>query len=149
MGRVPTLGVRDREPAHELRQVAVATRPEEKMPVIGQDMPCQNAHRQPLFGLCNHLLKRLEVALFAENPHSPHGSIEHVICVSAAGNSQSSWHVRTTSFPLRQQQRLPTPLFVPESVPAGCDRCRIERVPWWAAFAFRLWIAEQNWCECR
>ncbi len=37
-----------------------------------------------------------------------------MMCISAAGNAQSSWHVRktTTSFPLRQQQRLPIASFV-------------------------------------
>ncbi len=43
MRRVPTLRVRDRQPAHELGQVAVTLRPKHKMPVIRQDAPGKDA----------------------------------------------------------------------------------------------------------
>jgi hypothetical protein len=94
MRRVPTLGVSDRPPSHELRQIAVATRPKHEMPMIGHYAPRQNPHRQSLFGLSDHLLERLEVPPLAENPQPAHRSIEHVVDVSAAGNPQSSWHAR-------------------------------------------------------
>jgi len=62
------------------------------MPVIGHHAPRQNAHRQSLLGLGDHLLEGLEVALPGENPHPPHGPIEHMVYISAAGNPQSSRH---------------------------------------------------------
>gem|GEM_PF-1789649 len=36
-----------------------------------------------------------------------------------------------------------------ESIPAGCGRSRMDRVTWWAALAFWLCVAAQNWHECR
>src|SRR3990170_4387824 len=71
MRRVPTLGVGDRQPTHELGQVAIATRPKHEMPVIGHHAPGQNPHRQTGLGLADHLLERLEVSLLAENPYPP------------------------------------------------------------------------------
>ena len=44
-------------------------------------------HRQPGFCLPDDLLERFEVALFSENAHPPHGSIEHVVGISSAGNA--------------------------------------------------------------
>jgi hypothetical protein len=72
-----------------------------KMPVIGQDIPGQNAHGHPLLGLPDHLLEGLEVALLAENPRPSHRSIEHMVRISPAGYSDSSWHARRSSSPAR------------------------------------------------
>ena len=86
MRRVPTLRVRHRQPPHELRQVAIATGPEDKMPVIGHHAPRQNPHRQTGFRLPDHLLERLKVALLSENAPPTDGSIQHVVRISSARN---------------------------------------------------------------
>ncbi len=92
MRGAPTLRVRDRQPPHEFRQVAVAARPKHEMPMIGHNAPRQNPHRQPALGLSNHFLERLEITLFPKNPHPPRCSVQHVVRISSAGNSQSSRH---------------------------------------------------------
>lgn len=101
MRRVPTLRVGDRQPTHELRQVAIATRPKHEMPVIGHDAPSQNPHRQTPLGLGDHLFERLIVSCLSENTDTPHGSIQHMVGISPAGNSQSSWHGRKLPCPSR------------------------------------------------
>ena len=49
----------------------------------------------------DHLLQRLEIALLAENPRPSHRSIEHMVRISSAGNSDSSWHAWRLSYPSR------------------------------------------------
>jgi len=87
------------------------------MPVIVHHAPRQDPHRQALFGLGNHLLEGLEVALPGENPHPPHGPIEHMVHISPAGNPQSSRHgakipsSEDTKFPSACQCKDSRPLY--------------------------------------
>ena len=69
---------------------ALATMPRRTVP----HAPPQHPHRQTPCGLLDHLFKRLEVPLFAEDAHSSHGPIQHVVGVTSAGDPQASWHGR-------------------------------------------------------
>jgi len=62
------------------------------MPMVRHHAPSENSHRQPLFGLVDSLLERLEVSLFPENARPPDGPIVYVIRITPVGESQSSWH---------------------------------------------------------
>ena len=42
--RVPALGVRKRQPAREARQIAILSRPKDKMPMIRHQRICENTH---------------------------------------------------------------------------------------------------------
>jgi hypothetical protein len=68
---VPALRVGDRQPTHEFRQLAVAARPKHEMPMIRHHAPSENSHRQPLFGLVDSLLERLEVSPFLARRKAP------------------------------------------------------------------------------
>ena len=51
MRRVPPLRVRHREPTHELRKLAIASRPKHQVPMVRHHAPGQNPHRQSLLCL--------------------------------------------------------------------------------------------------
>ena len=51
---------------------------------------CSGPHRQPGFGLPDHLLEGRKISLFAENPPPSHGPVQHVVGLASAGDSQSS-----------------------------------------------------------
>ncbi len=76
--------------------------------MVREHAPCQHAHRQPRPGFGDHFLEGLEIPFLAENPHPPHGAVQHVVRVSSAGNTQPSWHDPKTSIfrPSCQEQRL-------------------------------------------
>ena len=89
MRRVPALRMRYREPTHELRQVAILTRPKHEMLMRRHNAPRQHAHRQPLLRLGDDLL---EVPLLGKQTHLAHTTVQHVVRISPGGNSQASWH---------------------------------------------------------
>ena len=92
MRGVPALRLGHRQSPQELRQFAIPTGPEHEVPMVRQDAPRQQSHRHAGFRFLDHLFERFEVPFFAEDAHPPHGSIEHMVDVSPAGNSQASWH---------------------------------------------------------
>ena len=49
--RMPALGVRQRQPGHEPRQVAISERPQNEMPVIGHEAIREQPHRDALLRL--------------------------------------------------------------------------------------------------
>ena len=60
------------------------------------------------------LLERLEVSLFPEDTHPSHRSVEHVVRISPAGESQSSWHNQKLPLRLRavNTKRTPDPFIL-------------------------------------
>ncbi len=54
--------------------------------MIRRRAPSENSHRQPLFGLVDSLLERLEVSLFPENARPPDGPIVYVIRITPSAN---------------------------------------------------------------
>ncbi len=59
----PTHGVRVRQPTEEVRDLTVGLRPDDEVPVVGQDAVRQDANRMSLMRLDHDALKRLEVGI--------------------------------------------------------------------------------------
>jgi len=54
---VVALGVDERDPAHEMGQVAILTRPENQMPVVAHDAIAAKTHVEPLKAFGQNLLE--------------------------------------------------------------------------------------------
>lgn len=90
--RMVSLDVRERHPPHEGRQIIVAARPDEQVPVVAQDAVPAQPHGEPRHAVGKDLLKRQKVAVLAKDAQTPIGSIEHMIHVSAQRDSLGSRH---------------------------------------------------------
>ena len=76
---MPALRVRQREPIHEPRQIAISPRPHHQMPMIWHNTICQEPHPHSITGLGQHALKREIVTVVLEQCHAGVGPIEHVV----------------------------------------------------------------------
>src|SRR5688500_8878132 len=63
---MPALGMRQREPIHEPRKIAISAWPHHQMPVIRHDTVRQEPHPHPVTGLAQHALKREIVTVVLE-----------------------------------------------------------------------------------
>ena len=66
---VPALRMRQGQPPREVREVAIAARPEDEVPVIGHHAPREDPHPGPLAGFPQNLEERLIIALVLEDRH--------------------------------------------------------------------------------
>jgi len=78
VGGVPSLRVRDRQPAHELRQIAVAAPPEHQVPMVRHDAAGPNSHGRAGVGLFEGMLEELVVAVVLEQRPPGVGAVQHV-----------------------------------------------------------------------
>ena len=90
--RVPTHGVRVRQPAKKVGQVAIALGPEDEVPVIGHEAVAENADRELGVGFIDNAQERLVVAVLLEERQPGDGSIQGVVDVAARRMASSSWH---------------------------------------------------------
>ena len=72
--------------------MTVLLRPDNKVPVIGQDTVRQDTYWLPLVCLNHDALKRLKVDLLPEQMHLPGRSVQDVINKAARGHSRCSRH---------------------------------------------------------
>src|SRR3990172_2393641 len=89
---VPTLRVRQREPADELGQLAIASWPNQHVPMIGQHAVGQQSRFGPFNGLPQHLLERLVVPVVLEDCHPRVRAVQDVVNVASLGGSVRSSH---------------------------------------------------------
>ncbi len=99
---VPHGSVRN-APAHRVRvstlpeeacQLTILLRPDNKVPVIGQNTIRQDTQRLPLVRLDHDPLERLKVSLLSEHMHPADRSVKDVINQSPRRYSRCSWHSR-------------------------------------------------------
>jgi len=90
--RVPALRVRQRQPAHEPRQLPVILRPNHQMPVIGHQTPIQYPHPRPLLRLPHDPLESRVIRIIFKHRHPPVGPVDDVIDISARIDSFGSSH---------------------------------------------------------
>ncbi len=115
MVRVPTLGVRHRQPAHILRQFSILARPQNKVPMVRHEAVCQQTGAGPLLGLKQHLFERLVISFFAEDASPAHRPVQDVINDSARcypkrlamGNKLPGTHPTSICAPSMQMKVLP------------------------------------------
>src|ERR1019366_2541646 len=89
-----SLHVRVGQPRKERRQIAVPSRPQHQMPMIGHQTEIKDFHVRALLGLDNQLNKSLIIPRLAKDFHPPVAPIEHMINEAADGRSGGSWHER-------------------------------------------------------
>ncbi len=75
---LPVARVRDGQLLHERREIAIALRPQNQMPVVRHQAVAQNPHWATLERLLEDLLKRLEVGVLQKQPHPSHATIQDV-----------------------------------------------------------------------
>ena len=88
----PAHGVRVRQPPKKARQLAVLFRPDNKLPLVGQNTIRQNTDRSTLVRLNHDALELLEVGNLAEHPHPADRSVQYVINKPTRCDSRCSWH---------------------------------------------------------
>ena len=89
---VVPLGVGDRQPTHELRQIAVVCRPKQQVPMVGHQTVAQEADRLPVLGLPQDLFEGGVIAVFMKEGGAAHSPIEHVVDITTGIAAQASWH---------------------------------------------------------
>src|SRR5438477_3869967 len=97
---MPALRMRHRQPAHPFRQVAVPARPDDQVPMIGQETIGQEPHRQPIEGRAQDALKGGIVFRLLKDPGAAHRSIEDMVDESTGSDTQASWHALKLICPL-------------------------------------------------
>ena len=83
MGCVVSLCMRESYPTHKVRQVAVALRPQEQVPVIAHNTIPAQPHREQRRTIGQDLLKGQKVVFIAENLQPPVGAIEYMVNIPA------------------------------------------------------------------
>ena len=89
---VPALRVRQGEPGHEARQVPALVRPQDQVPVVGQQAIGQDAHRHLRLGLAEHALKRSEIAGLVQERTPGVATVQHVVDQPAFSDPQHTSH---------------------------------------------------------
>ncbi len=92
MRNAPSHCMRVREPPKKVRHLNVLLRPDDDVPMIGQDAIRQDADCLPLMCLDHDALKRLKVILLSEHVHLPGRSVVDVINKPARCYSRCSGH---------------------------------------------------------
>src|ERR1039458_3439074 len=87
-----SLHMRVGQPRKERRQVAVPSRPQYQMPMIGHQTEIKDFHRRPFLGLDDQLNKSLIIPRLAKDFHPPVAPIEHMVNEGTDGRSGGSWH---------------------------------------------------------
>jgi len=75
---LPTADVRDRQPLHESRQVAVVLRPQQQVPMVRHQRVGAEADWRLVTSFFENSLERLEVCRLLKQPHAPYAAIQHV-----------------------------------------------------------------------
>ena len=88
----PAHRVRVREPPKKVRQLTVLLRPDDKVPMVGQNTIRQDTNGLPLVRLNHDALERLEVGVLAEHMHPADRSVQDVINKPPRCYSRCSWH---------------------------------------------------------
>jgi hypothetical protein len=70
--------MRDRELLHESPEFAVMLGPQHEVPMVGQQAIGEDPHGAAFQRLFQHLLERLEVGVFQEQPHPSHAAVQDV-----------------------------------------------------------------------
>src|SRR5688572_6217312 len=74
---MPALRMRQGQPMHEVRQLAVAPRPKDKMPVVGHQAVADQAHAgNMVLGFSDNALERLIVGILAEDRDAAVAAVE-------------------------------------------------------------------------
>jgi hypothetical protein len=81
-----------RQPAEEGGHFPIGLRPDDEVPVVGQDAVRQDADRVPPVRLEQDAMERLEVGVLAEQAHPAHRAVQHVVDLPAGRVSCASWH---------------------------------------------------------
>ena len=89
---MPPLGVGQREPAHEPREVAVRPGPDHKMEVIPHHAEGEQPHLVARDRLGQDPLEGFEIAILGEDGQPCVGAIQTVVNESAFGGAQRSSH---------------------------------------------------------
>ena len=89
---MPALHMSHSQPAHVLGQVSISGRPEQQVPMIGQEAKPQEPHGHDFGSLFQDPLEGRVIARFLENPAPADSSVEHVIDVTASGTAKTAGH---------------------------------------------------------
>ena len=116
---VPPLRVSQRQPAHELGQIAVASRPQDQVPMIRHQTIRENPHVHPGQSFFQDALERRVVFRLLKDRRPRIRAIQNVKHHPAVIRSFGSSHDgrRLTAKGFERQQRFLTPFLPPTTVP--------------------------------
>jgi len=93
MRNVISLRVCQSNPSHEVRQIAIAPRPQEQMPVIAHYAIAADPHLETLDALGENLLKGEKITGLTKNPEPTISPIQGVVNITAQRNPLIAAHV--------------------------------------------------------
>jgi len=108
---LPTLDMGIRQALHKSRQVAIAFRPKNKMPMGGHEAKGADPHRPDFKCLFQNMLKCRVISVIVEKPHSTRTTIQNMEQVSSSCNSRSPRHTITLTGYLPRFNICTCPLF--------------------------------------
>lgn len=112
---VPSLGVCQRKPSHELGDLVVVSqpRPIDQMPVVRHQTVGQDPDRLAVVSFLKHTLKRFVIRITFEEPFAPDRSVQHVVDHPSDNRTSSPGHHRTIPHArVGVNKRLPTPFMI-------------------------------------
>ena len=92
VGVLPTLGVSQRETAHERGEFAVVSRPKNEVPMVGHEAPVEDAHGDALVGQEQDFFEGEIILIFFEESEASVGAIEDMVNQAGGGVSSGSRH---------------------------------------------------------
>jgi len=91
---LPAADVRDRQPLHEGRQVAVVLGPKQEMPMIRHHRVGTNPHGRLVSSFLEDPFERLKVSRLVEQLHAAHAAIQNMKHHPTRCDPRCSWHDR-------------------------------------------------------
>lgn len=79
VGGMVSLCVCESHPAHKVRQVSVAMRPQEQVPVVAHNTISAKPHSEQRRTIGQDFLKGQKVVFIAKNPQTSIGTIEYMV----------------------------------------------------------------------
>ena len=101
---VPALRVSQCQPAHELRQLAVLSRPDQQMPMVGHQAIGQKPRLRSFDSLSQHSLEGGIIAVRIEQLQLCNRAVQDVIDVASLGGSVRASHAQQAMFPKHVRQ---------------------------------------------
>jgi hypothetical protein len=84
--------MRRQQPPHVVTQIAIATRPERQVKMIGQEAKSQQAHGRTPSGLGEQLEEGSIIGLFMEDGATTIAAVEGMVAEAALGSACGAWH---------------------------------------------------------
>ena len=114
------MGVGQRQPANEPRQLTVVLGPDDKVPMVRHDAIGQQSSSRAVNGFLENPLEGLVIGVLLEDRHPRIGPVEHMVDQATVIRSLRSSHtLKSTEVACTDQQKTPDTLSAPRGAEAA------------------------------